>query len=796
MKNGGAVKRTIANLVGILVILSCLMMFPTGKTQASATEQFIAEYGGYGLKGEWETLGTATANITFEAENGSGSTTLGTNQYLVTATKQYVIETERGKSIVYEGNLNEGEGSVRFAHYEDVLVGEVEVGNVVYSFGVAETLESGRNILDQYNDHLQEEITPEPHEFDAVVPSDKVVIPAFLQIDPNTLNLKSKGNWITVYIELSHLPWFPGVDVTKIDINTVKLNNQVSAENSLKYGFVKDPKSYLTDHDGDGELERMVKFDRAQVQYILHPGDYVKIEVTGSLTDGRPFFGLNWIKVIGETSPVVFTKSSPDTTLNESNPPAECTGCSAGSIKAIDEQQVPPEADSNSLYQRFIIPVRGGYVASGAGLRNVGDGRITISGIPPNSTIERAYLYWDVLDNVEKPEFKTGRINGTWIQGTKIGSGASPCWNPIYNFAYRADVKTLVTGNGSYYLTNFASGIRNGCDPWSCPQTAPLIEGASLVVVYSNAGSPTTTVVIYDGAQTLAGTTYAITINGFTAPSPLVSASITYLGADGQNSTERTYFNGMQIADRDWDGSDPREGDPYGAGNLWDTNTYSVTASVKPGDTSATARVTSYYGSDGYADCLVWVAAVFSVSADDAPQRDISVLAAADEEYVAKYDDPRDPYDQDQWQSEMKKAIALGNKAFVKEFKINFVVKDTIKWDSDDTATSMYTLLYEARREINKGTNEVRVVFTDQLHPPDASGLGSDLSDDIILVVCEPWFWQDNLLQHELSHLFNAPDHGWALGIHCIMSYDWTWFTNDWCGDCHSTIMINKMRQF
>ncbi|MCJ7514534.1 MAG: hypothetical protein MUO89_00990 [Dehalococcoidia bacterium] len=138
---------------------------------------------------------------------------------------------------------------------------------------------------------------------DVAVPDDRLVIPALVQIDPDTINLKVKDDWITAYIELSKRPWFPDVDVTQIDIDTVKLdnylmqNNKVSAENSPEYDFVTDPNLYLTDPDGDGKLERMVKFDLAKVQNILQLDDEIAIEVTGSLYDGRPFYGLTFINV-------------------------------------------------------------------------------------------------------------------------------------------------------------------------------------------------------------------------------------------------------------------------------------------------------------------------------------------------------------------------------------------------------------------------------------------------------------------------------------------------------------------
>jgi hypothetical protein len=46
------------------------------------------------------------------------------------------------------------------------------------------------------------------------------------------------------------------------------------------------------DHDEDGILERMVKFDRDKVEEMLDPGKY-NLKVTGELTDGINFEGIS-----------------------------------------------------------------------------------------------------------------------------------------------------------------------------------------------------------------------------------------------------------------------------------------------------------------------------------------------------------------------------------------------------------------------------------------------------------------------------------------------------------------------
>ncbi len=106
-----------------------------------------------------------------------------------------------------------------------------------------------------------------------VTPSTQVptIIPATIDCDPDTLNLKSKGNWITCYIELP-----AGYDVWQINGSTILLNGMIPAYLG-KEGWAKTESDQLNimDNDGDGVLERMVKFDRAAVQAILIPGEAI-----------------------------------------------------------------------------------------------------------------------------------------------------------------------------------------------------------------------------------------------------------------------------------------------------------------------------------------------------------------------------------------------------------------------------------------------------------------------------------------------------------------------------------------
>jgi hypothetical protein len=113
-----------------------------------------------------------------------------------------------------------------------------------------------------------------------------------IDIDPDTLNLKSRGKFIIAYIELE------GADVRNINASSILLNGAIFPVLNEKYGFVTSENSYIVDHDNDGIMERMVKFNRAEVQLILTPADEVVLTITGSLNDGTSFEGTDTIRVI------------------------------------------------------------------------------------------------------------------------------------------------------------------------------------------------------------------------------------------------------------------------------------------------------------------------------------------------------------------------------------------------------------------------------------------------------------------------------------------------------------------
>ncbi|HVB45885.1 MAG TPA: GDSL-type esterase/lipase family protein [Streptosporangiaceae bacterium] len=242
-------------------------------------------------------------------------------------------------------------------------------------------------------------------------------------------------------------------------------------------------------------------------------------------------------------------------------------------------------------------------------MRNLGHGHITISSIPPHSHVVAAFLLWDVLDgSTPSMHDPFGMLNGRTVAGTLAGSGDDPCWSGVSaNYAYRANVRRLVHGNGTYRLTGFSSGNTNGQDPWTGGgSTPPDLEGASLVVVYANSFSPKVFIDLSDGA-TEGGGPLSAAFTGFVA-NHVVAAKTTFIVADGQSAPDGpATFNGNNLSPGNFQGLDPQDVPSYSLGNLWDTSTYNVSSFVHPGDTSATATI------NGTSDCLVWVGQALSV---------------------------------------------------------------------------------------------------------------------------------------------------------------------------------------
>lgn len=118
---------------------------------------------------------------------------------------------------------------------------------------------------------------------------DNRLVMATVDIAPDTLNLKSRGQWITVYIEL-----LEGYDVGDIDVSAVVLNDTIPVS-LLDVPAPAPVPTKIGDYDNDGIPDLMVKFDRAMVESFIYNQriryDEVTLTLTGNLFDGTPFEG-------------------------------------------------------------------------------------------------------------------------------------------------------------------------------------------------------------------------------------------------------------------------------------------------------------------------------------------------------------------------------------------------------------------------------------------------------------------------------------------------------------------------
>ncbi len=282
---------------------------------------------------------------------------------------------------------------------------------------------------------------------------------------------------------------------------------------------------------------------------------------------------------------------------------AVCTECPT--MQDIHSPSVPLSLKYNSY-------LKGGYVANGTAMRNYGYGTIDISGVPAGSSVVKAILYWEILFNgTETPYMRNGRFEGYPITGILIANIGEPCWfdSGPHAWVYGTGVTSLIKPgiNGAYSLSGFASGRTDGSSPWDDDEVPPLLEGASLIVIYKNPALPDTLLQVYHGGVTFVGEFVESTLAGFNALS--TAAKTTFVVGDGQvTGPDYATWNGVQIPLSVFDGRDVL--DSTGLRNmtkgwLWDTETFDVSVSV--GDTSAKPGISAT------GDCLTWVAQVFQV---------------------------------------------------------------------------------------------------------------------------------------------------------------------------------------
>jgi hypothetical protein len=112
---------------------------------------------------------------------------------------------------------------------------------------------------------------------------------AQVDINPENLNLRSKGEWITTYIEIAE-----SFDMHNVDVSSIMLNGTIPVASSAPVT--------IGDNDNDGIPDLMVKIDRATVESWIYNTKGIRygnvaLTITGELLDGTIFKGTDVIFV-------------------------------------------------------------------------------------------------------------------------------------------------------------------------------------------------------------------------------------------------------------------------------------------------------------------------------------------------------------------------------------------------------------------------------------------------------------------------------------------------------------------
>ncbi len=182
------------------------------------------------------------------------------------------------------------------------------------------------------------------------------------------------------------------------------------------------------------------------------------------------------------------------------------------------------------------------------------------------------------------------------------------------------------------------------------------------------------------------------------------------------------------------------------------------------------------------------------------------------------------------WISWAKLQIERGDEALVANFGIDIRILGFLEWDSDDSLTTMTGLWYDLE---NKTSQYLRTVYsgngwrnyvdaiigiTAQATPQEPNIPGKapppeylDQGRVFILLKWQVYWMDDNIVQHEVSHLFYADNHWYdccVMAGHTHPQYfiyeDSTWWVgadipcaytdNSWDNDCFTVMEQHKSK--
>lgn len=282
-----------------------------------------------------------------------------------------------------------------------------------------------------------------------------------------------------------------------------------------------------------------------------------------------------------------------------------------------------------------------------------GSGSINLTGV--SGPVKKAFLYWHGIDNlltsgqqtlaqstavgsVSSPlvsptvaagcdgvyNVPTVLFNGVPVTGIVLGDATTNCWGNGSSRAFRADVTPLVTGNGSYTVSDV---VTDACDD---------LNGASLVVTFDDGNAANNRdIVLFEGNDSNIADGFPGETDGWHAVLPGIvyssgAASVEVHLADGQTfdpgglDDNALVFSagGPAVVIPDafnrYDGqslADAGHSRSLVPGLLWDIHRFDISALF----TSIGLYTLSVDGQDPYIDCTGLVLLIVDLKAGSAP---------------------------------------------------------------------------------------------------------------------------------------------------------------------------------
>lgn len=249
------------------------------------------------------------------------------------------------------------------------------------------------------------------------------------------------------------------------------------------------------------------------------------------------------------------------------------------------------------------------FVTSGVGgLRGTGTGEISLSGI--SGSVSQAYLYWHGPTESSDPNFQSNiQLNGNSVSGTNIGFSDDNFWGLDNSQAYRADVTSLISGDGTYTVSGLSPSNSNG---------------ASLFAFFDDGDSSNDRdVVLFDGNDANFSNTFDPIGWDVTLPGINYSggpAEIVLTVSDGQTFADAALvLNGTTIASSgavfQGDTVPQNSGTSVTNGALWDIRSFDLTPFLTIGNNT----INLTHGTNS--DALSLINAAVNLPAGSAPEQ-------------------------------------------------------------------------------------------------------------------------------------------------------------------------------